>query len=114
MQVQFNTDNTIEGREALAARVEADLRHALGRFTDHITRLEIHVSDVNGPKTSGADKRCVIEARLAGRQPEAVTNEAATVDAAIAGAVKKLRRSLDSTLGRLGDHKGARSLRDGP
>jgi len=111
MHIQFNTDDTIEGRDALAAQAEADIRTSLGRFADQITRIEIHLSDVNGDKTASNDKRCLIEARLAGRQPEAVSHEGATMDAAVNGAVKKLRRSLDGTLGRLGDHKGAPSIR---
>jgi len=45
--------------------------------------------------------RCLLEARLAGRQPVAVTDAAATVEQAVDGAVRKMRRSLDSTLGRL-------------
>lgn len=113
MQIQFNTDNNIEGRDALAERLEADLRESLGRFEDQITRLEIHLSDSNAGKSGSDDKRCSIEARLAGRQPETVSNDASTVDAAFAGAVKKLRRMLDSTVGRASDHKGAPSIRTG-
>jgi len=113
MQIQFNTDNQIDGSDALAERVETELRKSLARFSDHITRLEIHVGDVNAAKGGDDDKRCVIEARLAGRQPEAVRHEAATVDAAIDGATQKLRRFLDGTLGRLTDHKGAPTIRGG-
>jgi ribosome-associated translation inhibitor RaiA len=74
----------------------------LERFSDQVTRVEVHLSDENSDKKSGgADIRCLLEARLAGRQPVAVTDEAATLEQAVDGAVRKMRRSLDSTLGRL-------------
>jgi hypothetical protein len=43
------------------------------------------------------------EARLEGRQPIAVTHQAATVEQALEGAADKLKRSIESTLGRLRD-----------
>jgi hypothetical protein len=42
-----------------------------------------------------------MEARLEGHQPIAVTDEADSLDEAIAGAADKLKRSLDHTLSRL-------------
>ncbi|HUF92636.1 MAG TPA: HPF/RaiA family ribosome-associated protein [Candidatus Limnocylindria bacterium] len=100
MHVQINTDNHIEGREALATRVEAVVQESLRRFSDQITRVEVHLSDENSHK-GGDDKRCMMEARLEGRRPTAVTHQAATLDQAIDGAADKLQRSIESTLGRL-------------
>jgi hypothetical protein len=45
----------------------------------------------------------MMEARLEGRQPIAVTDESSSLDGAIIGAADKLKSSLDSTLGRLTD-----------
>lgn len=101
MLIQVNTDNHISGREALSTRVEATVQSALSRFSDRITRVEVHLSDENGRKTGPDDKRCVLEARLEGRPPTAVTHMAATLDEAVSGAADKLTSSLDSTLGRL-------------
>jgi ribosome-associated translation inhibitor RaiA len=101
MHVQTNTDRHITGSEALAARVDAVVAGALGRFVDQITRVEVHLSDENGGKGGGDDKRCLMEARLEGRQPTAVTHQAATVEAAMDGAAEKLARAIESTLGRL-------------
>ena len=101
MQIQFNTDHNIPGTEKLADRVRTVVEASLGRYADRITRVEIHVSDENGDKSGQYDKRCMLEARLAGRQPTAVTHHAATVDLAVDGAVEKLMRSLDSTLSRV-------------
>lgn len=105
MQVQFNTDESVEGHEELGRHAESVVRKALDRFGDQITRIEIHVSDVNGQKSGDNDKRCLIEARIAGRQPIAVTEQANSIHQAIDGATHKIRRSLDSTLGKLADKK---------
>lgn len=111
MQVQFNTDDNIEGRDALAQRVEAGVAATLGRFAGRITRVEVHLSDENAGRGGGADKRCLMEARPAGRDPVAVTHQAATLEEACGGAAKKLRNLLESTFGRLDDAKGAASIR---
>ena len=100
MQVQVNTDRNIEGREALATRVQAVVENALGRLRDQITRVEVHLSDKNGQTRGQNDKRCMVEARLEGRQPVAVTHQAAPFDEAVEGAVAKMNRLLESTLGR--------------
>lgn len=105
MKIQLNTDVNIEGTEALAARVRATVEDALDRFSEHITRVEIHLSDENAGKSGPKDHRCMLEARLQGRQPVAVTEQAPTLDQAVNGASHKLARLLDSTLGRLHDHR---------
>jgi hypothetical protein len=101
MHVQVNTDNRIPGSEALTRHVEGVVEEALGRFGDRITRVEVHLGDVNGPKRADDDNRCLMEARLAGLKPISATHAAATLRQVIAGAAKKLRRSLNSTLGKL-------------
>lgn len=101
MKIQINTDQNIAGDERWADGAEASVATALARFADQITRIELHVSDLNAGKFGTDDKRCLLEARLAGRQPVAVDHQAATVEEAIDGAADKLVRMLDSTLGRL-------------
>ncbi len=105
MQVQFNTDESVDGHSELALHAETVVRKVLDRFSEHVTRIEIHVSDVNGDKAGDNDKRCLIEARVAGLQPLAVTEQANSVHQAIDGAAQKMRRALDSTLGKLADKK---------
>lgn len=106
MQIQINTDHNIEGHEALAARVRGAIENALGRFSDHITRVEVHLSDENSDKKDGYDNmRCMIEARLEGRQPIAVTHQATTLDESVAGAADKLTNLIETTLGRLHDQE---------
>ena len=105
MQIQIRTDHNIEGEEAMAAETTAVLEQALRRFSEHITRVEVHLSDENGAKNGQQDQRCMLEARLEGRQPVAVTEHAATLEQAVHGAAHKLAHLLDSTLGRLHDHR---------
>jgi hypothetical protein len=105
MQIQINTDRNVHGREKLAAEVRLVVESALSRFSDRITRVEVHLSDESSLHNSGqADKRCMMEARLAGRQPTAVTHNAATVELAVDGAAERLKRAVASTLERLAEH----------
>jgi len=102
MLIQINTDSNIKGDDALAQQVDAVVRNTLDRLSERITRVEIHLSDENSDKKFGTeDKRCLLEARLVGLQPLSVSHQAATLEQAVNGAVEKLKRSLESTLGRL-------------
>jgi hypothetical protein len=101
MMIQVNTDHHVTGDAALAERVEASVEQALHRFRDDITRVEVHLGDENSLKSGANDKRCMMEARVEGLRPMAVTHHAATVDEAIEGAAGKMKSALESTLGRL-------------
>ena len=109
MQVQINTDHNVEGHEALAAHVSDVVKSTLNSVSDHITRVEVHLTDESGHKSTQNDKRCVIEARLQGRQPIAVTHHAATLHLAIEGAADKLARMVEGTVGRLRDQRNRTS-----
>lgn len=105
MQIQINTDSNIEGDNALTQQVETTVREALDHFSTHITRVEVHLRDENSSSKPGTeDKRCLLEVRLTGHQPIAVSHQASTLERAVDGATKKMKRSLVSTLGRL-DHR---------
>jgi ribosome-associated translation inhibitor RaiA len=102
MKIQLNTDKHIENNHELARRVEYAVSGAVDRFSQRITRLEVHLSDENSHKAGSDDKRCLMEARLAGLQPIAVRHQAPTLEQAIDGAASKLERAIDSRLGRIG------------
>jgi len=102
LQIQINSPR---GGEALANTITGMLEDALGRFSSHVTRLEVHLSDENGKKGGKDDKRCVLEARMEGRKPVAVVENAATVKQAVQGAMDKLVRMLDSTVGKQHEHR---------
>jgi len=102
MKIQINTHNNIEGSDELTQQTQAVVESALERFAEHITRVEVHLSDENSQK-GGSDKRCVMEARLEGMQPVAVTDQAEHMEQAVHGAADKLENLLDHELGRLSD-----------
>ncbi len=101
MKIQVETDSNIEGHATLKAKVEAAVAQSLERYTRQVTRVEVHLSDVNGAKYGDDDRRCLMEARLAGRPPLAVKHQAATLELAWQGAVEKLERALASSIGKL-------------
>ncbi|MGB8490195.1 MAG: HPF/RaiA family ribosome-associated protein [Bacteroidales bacterium] len=104
MIIQFNTDNKVAVTEELRIPLISLISEGLSRFSHQITRVEVHLSDDNGDKEGSNDKRCMIEVRLAGMRPIAVTNHAGNHEQAVQGAVDKLKSSLDSILGRLRNH----------
>jgi ribosome-associated translation inhibitor RaiA len=105
MQIQINTDRNIEGHERLAAWARGVVEQALNHVSDRITRVAVHLSDENGDRSGQQDKRCLMEARLEGHQPIAVTHQAATMDQAVNGAAEKLISMIESILGRLRDQR---------
>jgi ribosomal subunit interface protein len=106
MIVQLNTDHNVTATAGLTEHVETTLSTTLDRFASEITRVEVHISDENSSDKSGSDdKRCVLEARLAGHAPLVVTHNAATVHQALDGGVDRLKHLLERTLDRRKDHR---------
>jgi len=103
MLIQVNTDNQVDGHEALLREIEDEVTKSLDRFSDQITRVEVHLNDVNAAKGGNGDKRCAVEARLAGRKPETVEANGPSLLVACRGALGKLQRLLDTTKGKLGE-----------
>lgn len=103
MQIQINSDGSVDTDAQATERLEATLRGDLERFGERLTRVEMHLSDVNGDK-GGVDTRCVLEARVAGKPPVAVDEQAEDVYGAVRGALAKLVRVLDSQFDRERGH----------
>ncbi len=102
MQVQINTDASLAADQAMEQQIERALRSGLDRFTEHLSRAEVHLSDVNSSAKGGdADMRCALEVRLRGREPLAVHHQAPTVGLAAKGAIEKMSRALSNTMGKL-------------
>jgi ribosome-associated translation inhibitor RaiA len=103
MQIQVNHDNHVRLVEDTAERLSKAVEDSLAKFADRITRVEMHLGDINAGK-GGADKRCVLEARIANLQPIAVTHQAETLQLAIDGALDKLDHALSHAIGKLETH----------
>jgi hypothetical protein len=101
VQIQINTDNQIDGNKTMLADIRSTVERSLGRFSERLTRVEVHLTDVNANK-GGVDIRCVMEARPSGMNPVKVDNMAVDVDKATRGAAEKMVRALDTRFGKKG------------
>ncbi|WP_421943609.1 HPF/RaiA family ribosome-associated protein [Pedobacter sp.] len=104
MTIQLNTDKNLTIHQEYEDKIQAQITESLSRFSDLITRLEVHLSDENGSKDGLEDKRCLLEARISGKEPIAVTNLGNNYDLAISGALNKLKSKLETIAGKLKTH----------
>ena len=110
MHIQINSDRGSEGHEALAAHVRGVVEEALSQISAHVTRVEVHLADEDGVRRRSSlnDMRCMMEARIEGYHPLAVTAHADSLHKSVVSAADKLARVIESTLDRLHDHKHRR------
>lgn len=105
-----NSDHHIVGGEDLMERVQGVVEGRLERFDGRITRVEVHLSDLSGSKPGELDTRktlrCVIEVRIGGMKPIAVSHEAPTLTEAIHVAADKVESAIEHALGKLEDTMG--------
>ena len=94
MKVQINYRG-IQKTDAIESHVVKQVEGSLGHLSDRLTRIEVHLSDENHErKTTDDDKRCLIEARPAGRQPIAVEARNRDLYDAVKSASDKLKTAL--------------------
>ena len=87
---------------ALRAYIEQRLATALGWARDHMHKLIVSVSDVNGPR-GGVDKRCKIQVQLGGKRDVIIEDTEADLYAAIDRAADRADRALVRQVGRRRD-----------
>lgn len=114
MEIHINTGNGVDNKATLETWADAEIRRTLGRFSNDVRRIEVHLSDDNSGKGGAGDKRCMIEAHVIGHAAVAVTHQAANMDEAFRGAEAKARRALDSAIGKLSDRRDHTSIRTEP
>jgi len=117
MKVQVNTSNDIDNKDALERWASEYLNEHLARFEQDITSIEVQITDENhSPKGGGVDKRCMLEARVNGRAPIAVTNYGPDQNLAFRGAADKLQNALDHAIGKLDrrEHRVRETIRRDP
>lgn len=103
MQIQIFAQG-VEVPEPLRAYVERSLNQALVHFTERLTRVEVHLKDLNSSHKNGVDKRCLIEARQGGMEPLAVEHDASEYRDAVHHAVQKLERALQHRIDKKKNH----------
>lgn len=102
MQVQFHTDNHIEGTDSMAQWASSSITSALARYSGQITRVQAHVSDENaGKKNTEESIQCTLEVRMEGVQPLVLKHHGANLNQAIEGAAEKMLRLIENTLGKV-------------
>ncbi len=103
MNITINSDSSISTSVEQIERITSLVSDELRRFDEQITRIEVHLSDESKRKSGTDDKRCLMEARLSGLQPIAVSHQAGSVHQACEGATEKLKRALDNATERRRD-----------
>jgi hypothetical protein len=102
--VQIHTGNHLESNVDLRVQAEALVASTVARFAERVSRVQVHFGDENSARKEGTtDKRCMMEARIDGGPPIAVTEHGPTLEQALSGAAEKLGRSLDGLFGRMRD-----------
>ncbi|MDO5616551.1 MAG: HPF/RaiA family ribosome-associated protein [Cruoricaptor ignavus] len=98
MDIIINTDNQVNFTQDKKDFYREDLQKSLKRFDEYITRYEVFFSDESSNKDTQDDQKCVIEARVKGKNPERVSHNASEEKAAFDGAVSKIRSVLDRVI----------------
>lgn len=104
MLIQFNTDNHLSESEKSRTFFTNLISEELEKYGAHINRIEVHLTDENGDKEGGNDKRCLLEVRMTGHTPIAVTNIADSEALAIDGAIEKIKHVLETVIGKSRNH----------
>jgi nitrogen-specific signal transduction histidine kinase len=104
MKIQFNTDKNISGDERSDQHFTSLILKSLDRFQSLVTRVEVHLSDENAGKNGINEIKCILEARIEGKQPIAVSSQAGTIESAFSTALDKMKSSLETIVGRMQDH----------
>ena len=79
--------------DALRSHAERRLRFALTCCDDHIQRVAMRLSDINGPR-GGADKRCYLQVVMAGLPDVVIEDTEADLYVAIDRATDRAGRTL--------------------
>lgn len=105
MIIQVNSDKNIDVSDSFSAKISASLSESLARFDDFITRLEVYLVDENSDRSGADDKRCTIEVRIKGLDPEAVTANADDIGLAFKQATDKAFQLLRNRTDKMKSHK---------
>ena len=92
MQIQIRARD-FSLTEALQSHAERRLHFALSSFDEHVQRVVMRLSDINGPR-GGADKRCQLQVILNGMPDIIIEDTEADLYVAIRRATDRARRTL--------------------
>jgi len=89
----------VSGCEDERLQVERRLLFALGRFAQHLGRVQVWLGDENGPR-SGVDRTCRIVACVRGVGQVVIEDADAVLPAAVARAAERAGRAVARALER--------------
>jgi ribosomal subunit interface protein len=92
--------------DALRSHVQRRLGFALSSRDDHILRIQVRLSDINGPR-GGADKRCHIQVTISQLADVVIEDTELDIYTAIDRAADRASRTLDRRLSRHRDNQRA-------
>ena len=110
MQIDIQARN-FSLTNALRGHVERRLGFALSSKNDHILRVLVRLSDINGPR-GGADKCCLIQVVLPHLPDVVIEDTEADLYAAIDRAADRTGRTVGRRLARQRDRSRSSSLHD--
>ncbi len=102
MRILINSDSSIAMDAKLVKLIMREATELLDRFSDRLTRVEIHLTDIDRGKTGRVDKRCLVEVRVAGLKPIVASAQTRELETAVNQALRKMVRALDTSLGKQG------------
>jgi ribosome-associated translation inhibitor RaiA len=77
---------------------------ALRHYSEQVTRVEVHLNDINADK-GGLDKRCLVEVRIAGQSPLVAEAIGGDLYGVITEACSKVGRVVSHHLDKLHDRR---------
>jgi putative sigma-54 modulation protein len=83
----------IESRHLLVEHTKKRMAYALSHAYDHIERVNVRLSDINGPR-GGIDKSCLLTIDIRGLEPIVVEDIQADIISAIDRAADRAGRSI--------------------
>ncbi len=110
MQIEIQARN-FSLTEALRGHIQRRLGFALSTRYEHIKRILVRLSDINGPR-GGNDKCCLIQVVLPGQADVVIEDTESNLYVAIDRAADRVSRTVTRRLGRLRDKGRARSQND--
>ena len=110
MQIEIQARN-FSLTEALRGHIQRRLGFALSTRYEHIKRILVRLSDINGPR-GGNDKCCLIQVVLPGQADVVIEDTESNLYVAIDRAADRVSRTVTRRLGRLRDKGRSRSQND--
>jgi ribosomal subunit interface protein len=110
MQIEIQARN-FSLTEALRVHIQRRLGFALSTRYEHIKRILVRLSDINGPR-GGNDKCCLIQVVLPGQADVVIEDTESDLYVAIDRAADRVSRTVTRRLGRLRDKGRPRTQAD--